>query len=102
MKSMFAIPVMCLAMNVAAACTATKPREQPVIPDAAVATEQEMHRAQLSVEEYVRRGEQYLECGYMNRRQYNTFLAQLELVAERYNRELAEYQSRMRLVADTE
>jgi hypothetical protein len=102
MKSMIAIPVMCLAMSVEAACTVSKPREQPVIPDASVATEQEMYRAQLSVEEYVRRGELYLECGYMNRRQYNRFLSQLELVAEQYNRELGEYQSRMRLVADTE
>ncbi|MCB1855771.1 MAG: hypothetical protein KDI05_12880 [Halieaceae bacterium] len=99
MKALIAVPALCLAMNVAAGCPVTKPRQMPVIPDAAVATEEEMYQAQEAVERYLRRGEQYLECSYMNSRQFSTFLAQLELVAEQYNHELRKYQEQQRLVA---
>jgi hypothetical protein len=96
---MMMIPAMFLAMNVAAQCPVTKPRTMPVIPDAAVATEQEMYESGLAVEDFIERGELYLECSYMNSRQYNALLAQLEIVAERYNAELGEYRERQRLVA---
>ena len=100
MKIMIAIPVLCLAMNVGAECLVEKPRELPVIPDAAVATEQEMYQAQVSVQEYLQKGESYLECNYMNTRQHNRFVAQLEWVADEYNRELADYRSLNDLIAD--
>ncbi len=99
MRAMIMIPAMCLAMNVMAQCPVSKPRKLPVIPDAEVATEQEMYRAQMEVKEFIRRGELYLQCSFMNRRQHNTFVAQLEIVAGQYNRELREYQERQRLVA---
>ena len=102
MKMMIAIPMLCLAMNVGAECLVEKPRELPVIPNAAVATEQEMYQAQLSVKDYLQKGESYLECNYMNTRQHNRFVAQLELVANGYNEELAEYQGLKNLVADVE
>lgn len=102
MRAMMMIPAMCLAMNVAAECPVTKPRMLPDIPDAAVATEQEMYRAQLAVEEFIERGEAYLQCSYMNSRQYNTLLAQLEIVATQYNRELNEYREQQRLVAEAD
>ena len=102
MKIMIAIPMLFLAMNVGAECLVEKPRELPVIPDAAVATEQEMYQAQLSVKDYLQKGESYLECNYMNTRQHNRFVAQLELVANEYNQELAEYQGLKNLVADVE
>lgn len=99
MKAMIAIPALCLAMNVAAECPTEKPRELPLIPNAAVATEQEMYRAQIEVQEYLAQGESYLECRYMNRRQHNRFVAQLDSVADAYNRELGEYQNLQDLVA---
>ncbi|MCB1729432.1 MAG: hypothetical protein KDI21_03035 [Halieaceae bacterium] len=99
MRAMMMIPAMFLAMNVAAQCPVTKPRTLPVIPDAAVATEREMYDAQLAVEAFIERSELYLECSYMNSRQHNTLVSQLEIVAEQYNRELNEYRERQRLVA---
>ena len=102
MRAMMMIPAMFLAMNVAAECPVTKPRTLPVIPDAAVATEREMYEAQLAVEEFIERGELYLQCSYMNSRQHNTLLAQLEIVAGQYNRELNEYRERQRLVAEAD
>jgi hypothetical protein len=99
---MIAIPAMCLAMNVAAECTVKKPRDLPLIPDATVATEQEMYQAQLDVQEYLRQGERYLECSYMNSRQHNMLVTQMEIVARQYNLELSEYQSQQNLVAEAD
>ena len=64
-----------------------------------MATEREMYDAQLAVEAFIERSELYLECSYMNSRQHNTLVSQLEIVAEQYNRELNEYRERQRLVA---
>lgn len=101
-KAIVAIPAMCLAMNVAAECTVQKPRVLPFIPNAAVATEQEMYRAQLEVQEYLRQGELYLECSYMNSRQHNMLVSQMEIVAQQYNIELREYQNQQNLVAEAD
>ncbi|MCB1698528.1 MAG: hypothetical protein H6984_13795 [Pseudomonadales bacterium] len=102
MKAMIAIPALCLAMNAAAGCPVTHPREQPVIPDAAVASKQEMHRAQLAAEQYLLQGKAYLECGLMNRRQYSQLLSQLEIFSEQYNNEVIEYQIRRQMVAEND
>jgi len=100
MKAMIAIPLFCLALNAAAECPVQHPRLQPEIPDAAVASAQEMRLAQLQAEQYLLQGKTYLECGYMNRRQHNQLVSNLEIFAEQFNEEVLEYQSRTQMVAD--
>ena len=100
MRAMIAIPLFCLALNAAAECPVQHPRVQPEIPDAAVVSPDEMRRAQLQAEQYLLQGKTYLECGYMNRRQYNQLVSKLETFAEEFNEELLEYRSRTRMVAD--
>jgi len=102
MKAMIAIPAFCLALNAAAGCPVQHPRQQPVIPDAAVASKAEMHRAQLEGEHYLLQGKIYLECGLMNRRQYNQLLSELELFSDQYNDAMVEYQSRSRMLAEVD
>jgi len=97
---MIAIPLFCLALNAAAECPVQHPRVQPEIPNAAVVSLDEMRRAQLQAEQYLLQGKTYLECGYMNRRQYNQLVGKLETFAEQFNEELLEYRSRTRMVAD--
>jgi hypothetical protein len=97
---MMAIPLFCLALNAAAACPVQHPRVQPVIPDAASASPQEMRLAQKEAEQYLLQGKTYLECGYMNRRQYNQLVSKLESFAEEFNEQLLEFQSRAQMVAD--
>ncbi len=100
MRAMIAIPLFCLALNAAAECPVQHPRVQPEIPDAAVASLQEMRRAQLQAEEYLLQGKTYLGCGYMNRRQYNQLVHKMETFAADFNEELFEYQSRTQMIAD--
>lgn len=100
MRIMFAIPLFCLALNAAAECPVQHPRVQPEIPAAATASPQEMRRAQLQAEQYLLQGKTYLECDYMNRRQYNQLVSQLDTFADKFNEELLEYQSRTQMVAD--
>lgn len=99
MRTMIAIAAFSLAMNATAACPVKHPRVQPPIPDAAVATGQEMHRAQLQAEQYQLQGRTYLECGLMNRKQHNQLVSQLDSFAERFNEAQLEYQNRTRMVA---
>jgi len=100
MRAMIAIPLFCLALNAAAECPVQHPRVQPEIPNAAVASPQEMRRAQFQAEQYLLQGKTYLECGYMNRRQYNQLVNTMEIFAKEFNEELIEYQSRTQMVAD--
>jgi len=102
MKGMLAIPLFCLALNAAAECPVQHPRVQPEIPRAAVATPQEMREAQMQAEQYLLQGKTYLTCGYMNRRQYNQLVSEMEVFAAGFNRELLEYQRNTRMVADVE
>ena len=99
-KAMMVIPALCLALDAAARCPVDNPRVQPALPDAAVASQQEMDRAQVEAQEYLRQGKTYLGCGLMNRRQHNQLLGQLEIFSARYNDELVEYRHRSQVVAE--
>ncbi len=59
-----------------------------------------MHRAQLAVERYLLQAEKYMDCGYMNRRQHNRFLTQLEMLQEAYAEEMLEFRMRESVVAE--
>ena len=100
MQAMIAIPALCLALDAGAGCPVKNPRVQPVLPDVAVADEREMQRARLEAEQYLLQGRTYLECGLMNRRQYNQLLSQLELFSARYSETLLEYQERDQMIAE--
>lgn len=101
-KVMMAAPVLCLALDATAGCPVDNPRVQPTLPDAAVASKQDMDRARVEAQEYLRQGRAYLGCGLMNRRQHNQLLSQLEIFSARYNDELAEYRNRSQMVAEIE
>ena len=100
MRAMIAIPALCLALDAVAGCPVKNPRVQPVLPDAAVADQQAMQRAQVEAEQYLLQGEAYLKCGLMNRRQYNQLLSQLELFSVRYQETLSAYQNRDEMAAE--
>lgn len=100
MKSMIGAMLFSIAVSVNAACPVQHPRVQPEIPDAAVATAQQMHRAQLEAEQYLLQGQLYLDCSYMNRRQHNQLVGEMERFAERYQSELMEYRSRSQMVVN--
>ncbi len=99
-QAMIALPALCLALDAGAGCPVKNPRVQPALPDAAVADEQEMQRARLAAEQYLRQGEAYLECGLMNRRQYNQLVVQLEMFSARYSETLFEYENRDQMIAE--
>ena len=100
MKTMLSIPLICLALNASAACPVQGPGEAPVLPDGAVASQEEMYQAQLDVENYLLQANTYLDCKVMNRRQHNRLLTQLEVFSELYNEELMEFQVRTNMIAE--
>ena len=104
MKAIIAMPALCLALalDAVASCPVEHPRVQPVIPDVAVASRQEMQQALQAAEQYLLQGKIYLDCGYMNRRQYNQLRAELELFEERYNTGLVEYRTHNRMLAEVD
>ncbi|MEM8561611.1 MAG: hypothetical protein AAGF57_05215 [Pseudomonadota bacterium] len=97
MRSLIGFLLLSMTLSVSAACPVQHPRVQPEIPDAAVASAQQMHRAQLEAERYLLQGQLYLDCGYMNRRQHNQLVSELERFAERYQSELMDYRSRSQM-----
>lgn len=99
MKALVMTVLFCLAFNAAAACPVQRPGEMPVLPDAAVASEEEMYRAQLAAEKYLLQAQTYMECGVMNRRQHLALAAQLEEFSQSY-RENIELQVRTNIVAE--
>ena len=70
MKALLMTVLFSLAFNASAACPVKRPGALPLMPDGAVATEQEMYRAQLAAEKYLFQAEVYMDCDVMNRRQH--------------------------------
>lgn len=100
MKSLLTISLFCLAMNVTAACPVKRPAELPVLPDGALASEEEMYKAQLSAEKFLLQAEAYMDCQVMNRRQHETMAAQVEIFSEKYDAQMIEFQVRTNIVAE--
>lgn len=99
MKALVMAVLIGLAFNASAACPVKRPGEAPVLPDSAVATEEEMYQAQLEAEKYLIQAQTYMECGVMNRRQHLALAAQLDEFAREY-RENIELQVRANIVAE--
>ena len=102
MKALLMAVLVCLAFNASAACPVKRPGELPLLPDGAVASEEEMHRAQLAAEKYLLQAQAYMECNVMNRRQYLALSARMEDFSRVYNEEAIEFQVRTNIVADAE
>ena len=100
MRTLLAIPALCLALNASAGCPVDHPRDMPELPDGLTASSTAMHKAQLAAENYMWQAETYLACDLMNRRQHNALLTQLEKFTESYNEELIEYQVRSNMIAE--
>lgn len=100
MKIVLAILLFGLALKASGACSVKRPGELPMLPDGAEASEEEMHRAQLTAENFLLQAEAYIDCRVMNHRQHEALVAQLEHFSERYDEELIEYQMRKHLVAE--
>ena len=99
MKALLIAVLFGLAVNASAACPVKRPGELPVLPDAAVASEEEMYRAHLAVEKYMMQAQAYMDCGVMNRRQHMALTAQLEEFSQRY-KENIEFQIRSNIIAE--
>jgi hypothetical protein len=99
MKALIMAVLLGLAFNASAACPVKRPGEAPVIPDRAVASEEEIYQAQLAAEKYLMQAQAYMECGVMNRRQHLALETQLDEFAQQY-RENVELQVRVNIVAE--
>jgi len=100
MKALLMSILICLAFNASAACPVKRPGELPVLPDGAVASAEEMYRAQLAAEKYLMQAEAYMDCDVMNHRQYLALAARLEEFSRDYNEELIEFQIRTNILAE--
>ena len=99
MKALVMTVLICLAFNVSAACPVKRPGELPVLPDATVASEEQIHRAQLEAEKYLLQAQAYMDCGVMNRRQHLALEAQMEEFSKAY-RDNIELQVRTNIIAE--
>jgi hypothetical protein len=99
MKALVMTVLICVAFNAAAACPVKRPGALPVLPDGAVASEEQIHRAQLEAEKYLLQAQAYMDCGVMNRRQHLALAAQLEEFSKAY-RENIELQVRTNIIAE--
>ncbi len=100
MKTLLMTVLICLAFNAAAACPVKRPGELPVMPDGAVASEEDMYRAQLAAEKYLLRAEAYMDCRVMNRRQHLALAAQMEDFSRVYDEEVIEFRIRTNILAE--
>ena len=100
MKTLLMSVLMCLAFNVSAGCPVKRPGELPVLPDGAVASEEEMYKAQLASDNYLMQAQAYMECGVMNRRQHMALVERMENFSHEYNEEVIEYRVRTNIIAE--
>jgi hypothetical protein len=100
MKALLMTALICLAFNASAACPVKRPGELPLLPDGAVASEEEMHRAQLAAEKYLLQAQAYMDCSVMNRRQHLALGARMEDFSRVYNEEVIEFQVRTNIIAE--
>jgi hypothetical protein len=99
MKALVMAALLSLAFNASASCPVKRPGDAPVIPDSAVASEEQIYEAQLAAEKYLIHAQAYMECGVMNRRQHLALSAQLDEFAQEY-RENVELQVRANIIAE--
>jgi hypothetical protein len=88
MKPLLMASLLCLAFNASAACTVKQPGPAPILPDAAVTSEEEMNKAHVAAEKYLLQAQAYMDCGVMNRRQHLALTAQLEEFARAYRKNI--------------
>ena len=99
MKALTIAVLLSLAFNASAACPVQRPGEAPVLPDSAVASEEEMYEARIAAEKYLLQAQTYMDCGVMNRRQHLALAAQMEDFSQTY-RENIEFQIRTNIIAE--
>jgi hypothetical protein len=100
MKALLMTALISLAFNVSAACPVKRPGELPVLPDGAMASEEEMYRAQLVAEKYLLQAQAYMDCDVMNRRQHLALTTRLEEFSRVYDEEVIEFQIRTNIIAE--
>ena len=100
MKTVLMVALVCLASNAYAACPVARPGQLPVLPDGAVASEEEMFRAQLEAEKYLLQAQVYMDCGVMNRRQHLALVQRMEDFSRVYDEEVIEFRIRSNIIAE--
>lgn len=100
MKALLMTALIGLAFNVSAACPVKRPGDLPVLPDGAIASEEEMYRAQLVAEKYLLQAQVYMDCEVMNRRQHMALTTRLEEFSRVYDEEVIEFQIRTNIIAE--
>ena len=76
-----------------------RPGDAPAMPDGAVASAEQMRKAQREAEKYLLQAEAYMECEVMNRRQHEALADKMDELSERYNEEMIKYQVRTSFAA---
>jgi len=71
-----------------------------MMPDGAVASEEEMYRAQLAAEKFLMQAQAYMECDVMNRRQHLALAERVEEFSKIYNEEIIEFRIRTNIIAE--
>ena len=99
MKSVLTVALLTLTVNVSAACPVKRPGDAPAMPDGAVASAEQMRKAQREAEKYLLQAEAYMECEVMNRRQHEALADKMDELSERYNEEMIKYQVRTSFAA---
>ena len=100
MKALLMTVLICLAFNASAACPVKRPGESPVLPDGAVASAEEIHKAQLESEKYLLQAQAYMDCEVMNRRQHLALAERMEDFSQVYNEEILEFRVRTNIIAE--
>ena len=100
MKALAIAVLLCLTFNASAACPVKRPGEAPVLPDSAVASQEEMYQARAAAEKYLLQAQAYMECNVMNRRQYLALSERMEDFSRVYNEEVIEFQVRDNIIAE--
>jgi hypothetical protein len=95
MRFLLATPALFFALHAGAECSFDdRPGAAPQLPNGSTASAAELSEAQVAVQQYLQQGNDYLDCGVMNRRQHNQLLARMEVLNETFQRELNAFQSR--------
>ena len=100
MKALLMSALILLAFNASAACPVKRPGDVPLMPDGAVASDEEMLKAQLVAEKYLLQAEAYMGCGVMNRRQHLALAGKLEAFSQLYSDEVIEFWIRANIIAE--
>ena len=94
MKIIFSIPVLLLSMAAGASCPPDWHVAAPDVPDGLQASEAEMYQAQEAIKSYIDQAMEYLDCNSASSLRRDQTAANLEQIADSYNKELKAFREK--------